>query len=120
MQLSDPSFSVSTQANILSHPDDTLEFLQKLSPERTPQPAPKRPSLSDLFAKAVSGAAGTPPPAKQREAAADGFAPATPPQQLSSLGPLAAHATYAERKQAMTRVSATVDELLGAIVRELV
>jgi hypothetical protein len=104
------------QANILSHPDDTLEFLQRLSPERTPAPV-RRPSLSELFAKAVAGGA-TPPPQQGTEA----FALVTPPlRQSPTGGPLAASGMcFAERKQAMTRVSATVDELLGAIVGELV
>lgn len=140
----------SMQANILSHPDDTLEFLQRLSPERSPVQPAQRHSFAEVLTKALTRSPlqplkqqQQPQPEQQQEQQLP--APATPPQQQvlarrTSLCPpaglarlqLPQHspdcqaaapppaASFAERKQAMTRVSATVDELLGAIVGELV
>jgi hypothetical protein len=139
------------QANILSHPDDTLEFLQRLLPERA---TVRKPSFAEALARAVAPLARSPlqPLERQQKQQADGQqtseppSPATPPQQLvparrtslvppPGLAPLqlpsqsdcaaplpapVSGAAFTTRKQAMTRVSATVDELLNAIVGDLV
>ena len=140
------------QANILSHPDDTLEFLQRLLPERAPA---AKPSFAEALVRAVAPLARSPLQPLERQQKqkqhADGQqseppSPATPPQQLvparrsslmppPGLAPLqlpcqsdcaapppapVSGAAFTTRRQAMTRVSATVDELLNAIVGDLV
>ena len=87
------------------------------------------PSLPELIAKAVycpsplgAGAGGRSLKQQQQAESSDAaLAPATPPQpRQPAPGGVLQQLSFAERKQAMTRVSATVDELLGAIVGELV